>query len=32
MALWGTVERVKRIWRFGGQLNLLIGYGDWEDS
>jgi hypothetical protein len=24
----GTLEHVKRIWRFGGQLNLLNGYGD----
>jgi hypothetical protein len=26
------VESVKRIWSFGTQLNLLNGYGDYEDS
>jgi len=27
MVLWVTVEPVERIWRFGGQLNMLNGYG-----
>jgi hypothetical protein len=32
MAIWRTVEPVKLIWCFGGQLNLLDGYGVLEDS
>ena len=32
MVLWGTVEPVRRIWRFGGQLNLLNRYAALEDS
>ena len=32
MMLRGEVEPVKRIWCFGGQLNLLNGYGALEDS
>ena len=30
MVLWGTVEPVRRIWRFGGQLNLLNDMAIWR--
>ena len=32
MVLWRTVEPLERIWCFRGQLNLLNGYDDLEDS
>jgi hypothetical protein len=32
MAISGIFETVKRIWRFGGQLDLLNGYDALEDN
>ena len=32
MAISGIFETVKRIWRFGGQFDLLNGYDALEDN